>query len=399
VRKLRLWTEKHKPKAPEEMAGNGQAISEMKRLLSSWKQGTGIILYGPTGTGKTLLVELLAKDRGDFLVHLDASETMTGKSIEETLSTTSRQQTLFHRGKLILLDEVDCLSGRADRGASGGIVKLINGSKFPVIVCVNDIQEPKLRPVKKVCKRVKLEKVERPEMVSFLRGVAKKEGISVSDEVLGGLARWSDGDVRSAILDFQMLCLGKKVVTDDHFLSLGFRERKKGMDDVLTGLMRTPSLKANRMALWNADADSDDVFLWLESNLFRTTSDPVFIADAYEKLSKADMLRSRVGKQRNWRFKAYMSDIMAGIGALRRGAFVKPEAFRTPDRIILLARARFKKAVTGPIIEKMAGKLHCSRRVAGSDYFPYLSFMARKGAGVPEELELTPEEVEALKKY
>jgi replication factor C large subunit len=396
---LQLWSEKHKPKALEEMAGNGQAISEMKRLLSSWKQGTGIILYGPTGTGKTLLVELLAEERGDFLVHLDASETMTGKSIGETLSTASRQQTLFHRGKLILLDEVDCLSGRADRGASGGIVKLISGSKFPVIVCVNDIKEPKLRPVKKACKKVKLEKVEKPEVSSYLKKIAKKEGIKVSDEILDGLARWSGGDVRSAILDLQMLCLGKKEVTDDHFLSLGFRERKKGMDDVLTGLMRTPSLKANRMALWNADADSDDIFLWLESNLFRTTSDPVFMADAYDKLSKADVFRSMVGKQRNWRFKAYMSDIMAGIGALRRGDFIRPEAVRTPDRIILLARARFRRAVTDPIVEKMSGKLHCSRKVASREYLPYLSFIARKGAGVPEELELTPEEAEALKKY
>ena len=395
---MRLWTDKHRPVDVGGIIGQSDAVAQVRRWLSSWKPGTGLIVHGPTGTGKTLLVELLATERGDFLVRLDASDSMTGKDIESALSTASRQQTLFHRGKLILLDEVDCLSGRSDRGASSGIVKIITGSRFPVIVCVNDIGEPKLKPIKKVCKKVAFGKVDRKDMTSFLSAVARKENLSVGDGVLDSLARWSDGDVRSALLDLQMLSLGGMEVTEEKFLSLGFRERKKCMEDVLLGLMKTSSLKANRMALWNADADSDDIFLWLESNLFRTSADSAFIAEAYDVLSKADIFRGAVSKQQNWRFKAYMSDMMAGVGSLRQGPFVKPDEMRTPDRIILYARAKFSRALLEPAIESMSENLHCSRNVAKGEYLPYLRFMARSGMGVPEELGLSPEEAEALKR-
>ncbi len=396
---MRLWTESHRPGSVKDMAGQKKAVDDVRAFLSSWKQGTGLIIHGPTGTGKTILVEMLAKERGDFLVQLDASEKLTGKNIEDMLSVASKQRTLFHKGKLILLDEVDCLSGRSDRGASGGIVKIISESKFPVVICVNDIKEPKLKPIKKVCKAVRFDKVERQDMISFMKKVAKAEGLDVTDDVLLNLARWSDGDMRSALLDMQMLSLGGKNVDEEKFLSLGFRERKKGMEDVIMGLMRTPSLKANRMAMWNADADSDDLFLWFESNLFRTTDDPEFIADAYDKLSRADIFRGIVSRQQNWRFKAYMSDIVAGVASLRKGDFIKPAQIRTPDRIIMLSQARFRNAGIEPVVAKIGKKYHCSLKAARSEYLPYLRFMAGRGLGVPDELDLTDEEAEALKKH
>ncbi len=395
---MRLWTDKHRPSSPEKIAGQQKAVEAARRYLSSWKPGTALLLYGPPGTGKTLLVELLAAERGDFLVRLDASDRMTGKEIEAALNEAGRQRTLFHGGKLILIDEVDSLSGRSDRGASGSIVKVIAGSRYPVVICVNDIKDPKLRQIKKVCRKVGMGKLGRDDVSSFLSGIAKIEGVSVADSVLDGLARWSGGDLRSAILDFQMLCLGKKEVTDEHFLSLGFRERPKGMEDVLSGLMRTPSMKANRMSMWNADADPDDLFLWLESNIYKTTRDPAFLAAAYDALSRADIFRSRVPAQQNWRFKAYMSDVMAGVACLRNGAYVAPEAVRTPDRIILLSRARFTRAVMDPIIGKVCGRCHCSRAVARKEYVPYLRFIAGNGGSFPEDIGLTEEEVLAIKR-
>ncbi|UCD02752.1 MAG: replication factor C large subunit [Candidatus Aenigmatarchaeota archaeon] len=395
---MQLWTDKHKPETTEDMAGQDQPLFEAKRFLKSWKPGTGLIFFGPPGTGKTIMAEMLAKERGDFLVHMDASDTRSASEIEGTLSEATKQQTLFHKGKIILMDEVDSMSGRSDRGGAGSIAKIIAESKFPVIVCVNDIKDPKLRQIKKVSRRVKFGPVDRHDIAKFLRRIAKKERIKVGDEVLNGLARWSDGDVRSAVLDFQMLSLGKKEIDEESFTSIGFRERRKELEDVLMGLMRTPSISANRNAIRNADTDPDDLFLWLESNIYRTSSDPGFIADAYDHLSIADIYRGRVMSQQNWRFKAYMIDIMSGIASLRKGEFIKPETIRTPDRIIMLARTRFKRMVMEPVVRKLAEHTHCSMRTANFDYMPFLMFLAKKGF-VPEELELTPEELDALKKY
>ncbi len=396
---MQLWTEKHKPRKTKEMVGQDMAIAEIMHFLDDWKPGQALLLYGPTGTGKTLLVELIARERGDFLVQLDASESMSRKNIEGMLSEAARQKTLFHHGKLILMDEVDCLSGRSDRGAAGGIVKIINQSKFPLILCVNNVQNPRLRQIKKHCKRVRFDKIQTSEIASFLKRIADKEGVKADDAVLKSLARWSAGDMRSAILDFQALAVGEKKITEEEFLSLGFRERRKGIEEALGALLRSGSLKANRSLIRTVDIDPDDIFWWIESNAFRTSDDPDFIAGAYDVLSKADVFRNRVRSQQNWRFKAYMIDLMSGIGTLRTGEFMEPERFRIPDRIIMLARTRFKRALLRPMLEKLGEHLHCSTRVVRRDHLPYLQFMLKKGETLPPEFELTPEEIEAIKKY
>jgi replication factor C large subunit len=396
---MRLWTDRYRPAKPEDIAGQQEAVKEVRRLLASWKPGTGIILSGPPGTGKTLLAELLAAERGDFLVRMDASDARSAKEVGETISESVRQQTLFHRGRLILMDEVDSMSGRVDRGGAKGIAKIIEVSRYPVLICANDIHDPKLRELKKVCKRVRMGKVPRDAIASYLRKVAKKEGVKVSDDILNGLARWSDGDMRSALLDFQMLSLGTREIDDEQFTSIGFRERKKELEDMLLGLMRTPSVNANRKAIRECDTDPDDIFLWLESNIYRTTTDADFIAEAYDKLSIADIYRGRVMKQQNWRFKAYMIDLMSGIASLRKGEFIKPESLRYPDRIALLARTRFRRMLMEPVVQKIAERTHCSMRAANFEYMPYIMFFARKGLISAEEFGFTPEEMDALKKY
>ncbi|MCD6496201.1 MAG: replication factor C large subunit [Candidatus Aenigmarchaeota archaeon] len=395
---MKLWTEKYMPETPDGMAGQRDAVDAARKYLQSWRPGTGLILYGPPGTGKTLLAGLLARERGDFLVSMDASDSRNARDIGG-LSEATKQKTLFHSGKIILMDEADSMSGRSDRGGAASIAKIIEHSKFPVIITVNDIDDPKLRPIKKVCKKVRMGKVERTEIAAFLRKIASEEGINAGDDVINGLARWSDGDVRSAVLDFQMLSLGNSDVGEDGFMSIGFRERRKGLEDVLVGIMRTQSITANRKSIRDADADPDDIFLWLESNIMKTSSDPGFIAAAYDTLSRADIYRGHVQKQQNWRFKAYMVDLMSGIACLRKGDFIRPDRIRYPDRIMLLARSRFRRLVMDSVSGKIARHAHCSKHTASLEYLPFLMLMAKKGTGMPEDLELTPDEVDTLRKY
>ncbi|MFH0956411.1 MAG: AAA family ATPase, partial [Candidatus Aenigmatarchaeota archaeon] len=312
---MMLWTDKYRPKDAEGIAGQAEAVFQSRKFLKDWKRGRGLILHGPPGTGKTLLASLLAAERGDFLLHVDASDTLTGRNVEEMLGEASMQKTLFYGGKIILIDEVDSLSGTADRGASGSILKIVEQSRFPVIICANDVADPRLKDLRKVCAKVRMDKVDKKDIAAYLSAIASKEGIAADDGVLSSIARWADGDVRSAVLDFQMISLGRKKVTEDDFLSLGFRERRKALDDVLSCILRSSSMKANRMTLRNSDADPDDVFIWLESNLFLSSANMDFLSEAYGKLAVADVFRGRVMRQQNWRFKAYMSDVMAGISS------------------------------------------------------------------------------------
>ena len=61
-----MWSEKYRPKKPDQLIGNEEARLALALWLSKWKPGAkAALLVGPPGTGKTTFVNLLAKDERD----------------------------------------------------------------------------------------------------------------------------------------------------------------------------------------------------------------------------------------------------------------------------------------------------------------------------------------------
>jgi replication factor C large subunit len=56
-------------------------------------------------------------------------------SLREILAPATQQKSFFYEGKVVLIDEVDGISGNADRGGMQEISKLfLNNLKFPIIL-------------------------------------------------------------------------------------------------------------------------------------------------------------------------------------------------------------------------------------------------------------------------
>jgi replication factor C large subunit len=394
---MELWTEKHKPKKTGNVVGQKKAILEVQNFLDHWRPGNAMLFHGPPGVGKTMLAEIVAGERDWALVQVNASDSRTGKEIGALLDQSSRQRTLFHTGKIILIDEVDGISGR-ERGAASSIIKVIKDSRFPIILSANDPWKPKLRPLRQYCTMVKFNRIPYPSIAKRLREITEKEKVKADEGVLKDLARWASGDIRSAVLDLQLLSAGRDAVTDKDLEALGFRERKRTVLDVLPTLFFSGSLNASRKVIREVDKDPDEVFWWLESNLGVAYKDTTSLADGYELLAKADLFRSIVIKQQNWRFKAYMIDMMSGISLFKddHHGFVP---FKPPYRLIRLGQTRQRRALLNSLSKKLGGQLHCSGRVIKREYLPYLRFMLLKGQEMPEEAGLTPEEIETVKKF
>jgi replication factor C large subunit len=378
---MELWLEKYRPGKTSEMVGQGKAVKEVLEFLDSWSPGQAAFLHGPPGVGKTLLVETLARERSLSLLRLNASDSRTASCIEAMLGSASRARDIFGSGKLILIDEVDGISGQ-ERGAVGAIIKVIRESGFPVFAIANDPWKPKLAPLRSACRVIRFSKVMTPSIERRLREICRSEGIEAEDAALKSLARFAQGDIRSAISDLQIVAQGRKALKVRDLGILGYRERGINIFSALPIIFHSRKVAATRKAIFELGRDPDEVFLWIESNIHQEFV-PGKLAEAYELLSRADIMRSRVRRQQNWRFKAFMTDLMSGISVVK-GETHRPPGFRPlqqPTRIAMLGRSRARRGMMDALTSKIGEFTHSSRRVARRDYLPYIRIMLSGRAG------------------
>ena len=377
-----VWTEKHKPARVQEIVGQPKAVAEALAFIDSFTPGKAAMFTGPAGVGKTLLVETLARERNLLLLQLNASDGRTADEIQGFFADASRTRSLFHKGKILLLDEVDGISG-TDRGAATAIIQIIKESVYPVFLIANDPWSQKLRPLRPYVKPIKFSKVHSASLEKRLREICEKEGITHQGMVLKNLARWSQGDLRSAINDLQTLGEGKKEIADSDLESLGYRERETTIFDILPTVFKSRSMSASRRAIQSTDKDADEVFWWVENNIpleFPTDR----LADAYDLLSRADIFRARVSQQQNWRLKAIMSDMLSGISVVKGESHAPQHGFmmyQAPQKILMMGRTKSERALRESMCKKIGEVTHTSTRVVKRDYLPYMKMILRKDPG------------------
>ncbi len=393
---MNLWTEKYKPNSTKGILSQGKVVQEVIKWVETWRPGDrALLLYGPPGTGKTLIPEVIAKERNWFLMQINASDERNANSIDLALSEVSKNIPLFHSGKLILIDEVDGISS-SDRGGIKSIIKIIKESRFPVILTANNPYIPKLHPLRNYCKFVKLSRVNTLSIEKKLREICGEEGIKAEGSILKSLARWSSGDVRSAITDLQMVCEGKKEISEKDLEALGYRERETSVFSILPTIFRSRNIKAAKNAMQNCDKDPDEIFWWVENNLPYEFTDPASLASAYQILSKADLFRQRVLRQQNWRFKLFMIDTLAGISFAGEPSrsFIQ---YKSPDRFIVLSRLKKRRSEMAGVFAKLSAYTHSSEKVIKNYYLPYLKIiLSQKKKDDREGIELGEEEVRLI---
>ena len=124
---MQLWTDKYRPEKVEDIISQKKASLEALGFLENWKQGEALLFTGSPGVGKTLMAETLALEKGFHLLAFNASDKRSAEHIETNLLQSTKVHSLFSKGKIILIDEVDGLSS-GDRGGAASIVKVIKES-------------------------------------------------------------------------------------------------------------------------------------------------------------------------------------------------------------------------------------------------------------------------------
>ena len=152
-----MWVRKYRPDSLGDYRGASKQKKKLREWAEDWAQGDGpVLLHGQAGTGKTSLVEALANDLDMELVETNASDVRTKTKLREELLESVRQRSFLGKEKLILVDEVDGMSGNADRGGTSLVREIVEESRFPVVMTANDPYESKIKTLSHLSEMIEL---------------------------------------------------------------------------------------------------------------------------------------------------------------------------------------------------------------------------------------------------
>jgi len=382
--------EKYRIKNFNDIKGQENAIIEVKTFFKTFPMKKALILNGPVGIGKTSLAIALANENNLELFELNASDLRDRESLEKILLPSLVQKSLFKKGKIILMDEIEGIT-TSDRGGLPELLLLIEKTNFPIILTANNIWDKKFSLLRKKCKIITLKELNENDITEIIEDVLKKEGKNLKKETLALVARQARGDIRAALNDLQSVFeLGEIVFISE-------REKKESIFNLIKKIFQNETDEKTLNVFDSSELELDEILLWLEENVpleYKGES----LANAINSLSKADVFRGRIYRQQYWRFLVYENFFLsAGISCSSKIKNKKFVNYKSPSRILKIWLANQKNYFMKSIIAKYSNLCHMSKKKALKEKFLLPFILNNLDKRSINKLELNKKELTYLK--
>ncbi|MFH4979062.1 hypothetical protein AB6A40_005771, partial [Gnathostoma spinigerum] len=254
------WVDKYKPTSTKQLVGQAGEKSPMNKLLgwlrdwSKYHLGEGatqkrarpppwlaqqdgssfkaVLLSGPPGIGKTTCAMIACAQLGIDYVEMNASDVRNKKHLESGIAQlifsnqidryfsnspkpTPKQSEISH---VLIMDEVDGMSGNEDRAGLAELIQLIKTTKIPIICICNDRQSQKMRSLVNYCFDIRFPRPRIEQIRARIQMIAFQEKLKLTKEQIDEVIEASNHDVRQTIYNLQLLSAGgneKNIQTKD----------------------------------------------------------------------------------------------------------------------------------------------------------------------------------------
>ena len=199
-------------------------VEQAKQWLSQWDRNSrkvgakrGLFLEGRPGIGKTILAYLLAEKYGYRVVEVNTSDERGKESLELILLQSTSDSLLG--SNLILIDEVDGIDGRVEKGGTPVILSMLSRTACPIILTANDWKKS-LQGIKNRCLVLRMRKLTQQQIYDRLRYIADREYAALDHRVIESISTNVDGDLRAAMNDLESFQLRNVRRTEPHLFDL-----------------------------------------------------------------------------------------------------------------------------------------------------------------------------------
>ncbi|MDP3966468.1 MAG: replication factor C large subunit [archaeon] len=391
---MQNWIEKYRPKKIYEIIEQEEATQKLKNYLEKFPgKKKSVILNGPPGTGKTSLAYALAREADSEIFELNASDLRNKSSMNLKLKPVLEQKSLFEKNKLILVDEVDGISG-TDRGGVSELVTLIEESKYPIICTANDCWNQKLSPLRKKCEIIELKEISPSGVKKILNEILKKEKVELNPDLINKISIKSNGDLRSAINDLEAASKIGKI----EFVEIDERNKKTDIFKAIRYIFQEIPSEEMLSVFDKVDMPLDEIILWIEENIPKVYSGEE-LARAYERLGRVDLFKGRIYKQQYWRFLLYENIFLSYGMSEAKGKKGKKGFYKygKPDRILKIWLNNQKHAKKKTIAEKYAKLTHVGQKRILREWNEIKNIL--KNPVIQKQVKLDDDEISYLMKY
>ena len=373
------WAEKYRPRSLRDVVGNEEAKRELLEWARSWEKGDPeskcVILEGRPGIGKTSAALALARDLGWSVIELNASDVRTEQRLKAIALRGAEHEGFTDEGvfvsslrgkrKLIILDEADNLYETADRGGKRGVISVLEKSRQPIVLIVNDLYALTKGVLggilKRRCKIIHFKPINYKVIAHrILKRVCESEGLRCAPKALELIARKNGGDVRACLNDLQALSMLNREITPDLVGVLGYRDIRENIYSAIIKILKGKSLRGSLRVIGDTQEDPEMIMYWLAENVPLEYRDPEDMVRGMEFVSKASLYLGVAKRRQVWSLWKYAMDMMAAVSTAKRREYRGRVKYRFPEFLKRMSRLKALRDARKSLKLKLARLLHLS---------------------------------------